>query len=68
MDQQRLDAMTDQLEFIGSYRGCEIFAKAVSGATQYIAVRAGGQAEITRHDSLLEVMRVIDRDGLAPAT
>ena len=53
--------MTDQPEFVGSYRGCEIFAKAVSGATQYIAIRAGGPEEIARKESLGAVMSAIDR-------
>lgn len=52
--------MTDQPEFVGSYRGCEIFARAVSGATQYIAIRAGGHEEIARKGSLLAVMGAID--------
>ena len=51
--------MKNQLDFVGSYRGFEIYAKPVSGATQYIAIGAGG-TEIARMVSLAEVMGAID--------
>lgn len=50
----------DQPEFVGSYRGVEIFARAVSGATQFIAIGAGG-LEIARMVSLEAVMGAIDK-------
>ena len=52
--------MMEQPEFVGSYRGCEIFAKAVSGGTQYIAIRAGGHEEVARKSTLVAAMAAID--------
>lgn len=48
------------LEFVGSYRDCEIYAKAVCFGTQYIAFRMGSYEVITRELKLQKVMDDID--------
>lgn len=48
------------LEFVGSYRDCEIYTKAVYLGTQYIAFRMGSYEMIARELKLQEVMDDID--------
>ena len=59
MDQREYTPLV-QLEFAGSYRGYEIFAKPVSGGTQYIAYERGGIDVVARCSKLEHVRGVID--------